>query len=170
MDADQEQFLRPLMAFLDVSNKESDRGKVLVVAAQIDGMLEDILRAFLINGKQSDALFDGPNAPCSSMFNKANIAVALGLISQSEFEEIEIIRRIRNEFAHSVHRTMQDPRIADRIACLEIGLERLIEIDDPAIADPKTRFSMSSVSLVSSLYNRAHYVSKRSANCIDWPQ
>lgn len=170
MEARQEQFLRPLMAFLDVSNNESDRGKVLVAAAQIDGMLEDIVRAFLIDGKQSDALFYGPNAPCSSMFNKANIARALGLISANEFEDIDIVRRIRNEFAHSVHRTMLDPKIADRIACLKVGLERLIEIDDPAIADPKARFSMSTMSLVSSLYNRAHYVSKHSAIWVEWPQ
>ena len=170
MDAKQEQFLRPLMAFLDVSNKESDRGKVLVAAAQIDGMLEDIVRAFLIKNNQSKALFDGPNAPCSSLFNKANIASALGLISYNEFQAIDIIRRIRNMFAHSVDLSMSDPKVADRVACLEIGIEKLINTNDPVITESRSRFSMCTTSLISSLYNRAHYVGKQSVKTFAWPQ
>jgi hypothetical protein len=43
---------------------------------------------------------------------------------------------------------------------LEFGLGELRRREDPVLADPRTRFSMSASSLVSSLYSRANRVSK----------
>ncbi len=168
MDEATSKFLKPLMDYLEVSNNESDRGKVLVAMSQIDGMLEKILLAFLLDGKATNDLFKGPNAPMRSLFNKANFSLSLSLISTVEFSAIGIMRKIRNSFAHSVSATFDDPKIEKLALTLDFGIAGIIAVDEEIAADARTRFSMSSVSLINSLYNRAHYVSKNKIRETDW--
>ena len=168
MTTSTDDYLTPLTNFLSVSSNETDRGKVLVATSQIDGMLEDILRAFLMDSVPTDQLFAGPNAPLSSLFNKANLAKSLGLIDDNEHQAISIMRKIRNDFAHSVHANFDNPRTSDQVANLTFGLKSLVDQSDPIIESPKTRFSMSAVSIISSLYNRAHFVSRQKRTASEW--
>lgn len=162
-------YLKPLVDYLGVSNQESDRGKVLVALAQIDTMLEAILRSFLIRGDATEKLFDGPNAPLASLFNKLNVARALGLVSEDESACINTLRKIRNEFAHSVHARVDDPKISALIIKLKFGLSALIERSDQVLLDERARLSMSATSLITSLYNRSHYVDKQRRSDTTWP-
>ncbi|WP_417273164.1 hypothetical protein [Celeribacter halophilus] len=169
MDDKQQEFLKPFTAFLDTSNQETDRGRVLVAAAQIDGMLEEIIRAFLIPEKQSEALFKGANAPLSSLFNKANFAAALGLISEEESHAIDILRKVRNLFAHSVELSIEDEKVANQIRRLSFGIGQLISGQDSVIENPRSRFQMCVTSLIGALYNRAHYVQSKALTKTEWP-
>jgi hypothetical protein len=154
------EYLKEFCDFLDTANNESDRGKALVAAAQLDGMLEDILRAFLIDCPSSTRLFETPNAPLTSFYNKINLARSLGLISPDEHSALDLVRKVRNEFAHSVSVSFDDTKVTKLCMMLEFGLGELRRREDPVLADPRTRFSMSASSLVSSLYSRANRVSK----------
>lgn len=80
--------------------KETDRGVAILAAAMLDEKLKTILSNFLIQGVQSDALLKGSNAPIGTFSAKLNMAFAVGLISSDEYHDAEIIRRIRNDFAH----------------------------------------------------------------------
>ena len=168
MDADKADFLRPLTDYLQVANKESDRGKVLVAMSQIDRMLEEILLAFLAEGQSTKSLFQGPNAPMNSLFNKSNLSHSLGLISAAELTTIGIMRKVRNSFAHSVSATFDDPPLTKLALTIDFGIEAITRVDQEVAGNPRARFAMSSVSLITSLYNRAHYVSKEKIKKTDW--
>jgi hypothetical protein len=166
----EDDYLKPLIDYLGVTNQESERGKVLVAVAQIDAMLEAVLKSFCVEGDATTKLFDGPNAPFSSLFNKANAAKALGLISEDEWSTINVLRKIRNEFAHSVHMSMKDPKISTLVKKLSFGLGILVERDDPVLDNESARFGMCTSSVISSLYNRAHYVALQRRPETVWPK
>lgn len=83
---------------------ESDRGCVLVGAAILEQRLEDIFRQqFAINqisNKMQSDLFNS-NGPLSTFSSKIKLAHSFGLIDKSVFQDLEAIRKIRNEFAHT---------------------------------------------------------------------
>lgn len=87
--------------FLLEFNKESDRGAALNAAALIDEWLHNILEAFLADNKSAKKLVSGFNAPLGDFSSKVIAAHALGLIQDNEFHEINLIRKIRNEFGHN---------------------------------------------------------------------
>lgn len=90
-----------LGAFLNNFNQESDRGAALSAAAVLEDRLEEIIKAFLIDSKSSVKLLDGFNAPIGTFSSKILLAHALALIQDDEFQQIELLRKIRNKFAHT---------------------------------------------------------------------
>jgi mannitol operon repressor len=165
----EQEHLRPFLDYLSVSNKESDRGKVLVTLAQLDEMLGAILKSFCVDGAATDELMNGANAPFNSVYNKTNAALALGLITDAEYRDATLMRRIRNEFAHSINASFSDQSIQSKAMLLEFGLGYLIERSDPILQDPRTRFLLSSTALISALCNRTHYVADDKRKLRDWP-
>src|ERR1700691_3067954 len=80
---------------------ESERGMTVLVAAELDRILEVVLKSYLAPGKARDALFSGGAPPLGTFSAKINAARALHLIHAAEYETLHLIRRIRNEFAHN---------------------------------------------------------------------
>lgn len=97
----QEPELRELSEFLSEFNKESDRGAALNAAAVLDDWLQNILEVFFADNKSGRDLISGFNAPLGTFAAKAAAAHALGLLQDNEYQEITLIRKIRNEFGHS---------------------------------------------------------------------
>lgn len=89
--------------FLAEFQKESDRGAALVGAALLDARLERILRSHFVAGKSANDLLDGGNAPLASFSSRIKCCHALGLITDHEKQDTDIIRSIRNVFAHQEH-------------------------------------------------------------------
>ncbi|MEC9290879.1 MAG: hypothetical protein VX730_00590 [Pseudomonadota bacterium] len=157
----QDPYFERLRDFLKESNNESDRGKALVVASLIEEMLEEILTNFMLDNKAVKKLFNVPNAPLSNLSSKTLLCRALGLINEAEFREIEIIRKIRNSFAHNVLCSFKDERIADISKSLMAGMSYVDALEKghkSRIDEPRSRFSAASTSLVFGLYNRSTYV------------
>ena len=84
-----------------VFERESDRGAALVAAAMLDDRLKAMLAAFLIESSEAEQLLAGFNAPLGTFSARATAAMALGLLERHEFDEISLIRKIRNEFGHA---------------------------------------------------------------------
>ena len=165
-------YLSRLRVFLDASGSETERGRVLVAASLIEEVLEEILRSFLSSEKRTDDLFAGGNAPLGTFSAKIKLARSLCLITVEEFQDIELVRKIRNQFAHSVLCAFSDPKIRDWSRCLKIGmaaLDALPQGDKSRVDEPAARFSMVSTSIVSILYNRAHYVREVAVTERTWP-
>jgi DNA-binding MltR family transcriptional regulator len=81
---------------------ESDRAAAVLGAAYLDGFLEDALRSSFAQGKPTDELFAG-QGPLMSLGNKTKVAFALGLLSsESLVRDVDLIRKIRNHFAHHI--------------------------------------------------------------------
>ncbi len=93
--------VRELSEFLNEFNKESDRGAVLVAASVLDERLSEILKAFFVDVPTSEELLQGYNAPLGTFASRVSTAYSLGLIQENEYKEINIIRKIRNEFGHN---------------------------------------------------------------------
>lgn len=106
-------FLDEFQNWFSVLNAESPRGAVLTAAAILDSLLEELLRAFLAPGTGGKKLLDGFNAPFGTFSSKIAAAHALGLINTVEFQDLELIRKIRNEFAHEIHVSFKSTSVLD---------------------------------------------------------
>ncbi len=81
---------------------ESDRGAALIGSSLLEDDLEQLLRSAMspvADPKRVDSLFSG-FAPLATFSAKISICYALGLIDENLFHDLEIIRKIRNRFAH----------------------------------------------------------------------
>src|SRR5688572_8846857 len=99
---DKDPHYRGLLATLEESNKESDRGFVLVVTSFLDRLLGDMLGSFMIDNAGARALLLGFNSPLGTLSTKIAACHALGLVTDDEVSQCDTIRRIRNEFAHEI--------------------------------------------------------------------
>jgi DNA-binding MltR family transcriptional regulator len=94
-----------LDAFISTFQNESDRGAVLVATALLDDVLEGLLRCRMsqephIKKRCVDPLFM-PEAALGTFAAKIKIARAFEILGDWMYEDLEIIRKVRNEFAHS---------------------------------------------------------------------
>ena len=82
--------------------KESDRGIVLVSAELISVLLQELLaKKFLSDSRIGNILFNQPGSSLSSFYSKIELSFAMGLISDDEYHDLQIVRKVRNQFAHS---------------------------------------------------------------------
>lgn len=90
----------------------SDRGTVLICTSILDAQLEKLLKSFLISHKKIDnELFNSTQALGNSSA-KINMSYYLGLITETEKNNLNSIRKIRNIFAHQINQlSFNDPRI-----------------------------------------------------------
>jgi DNA-binding MltR family transcriptional regulator len=105
----------------------SDRSCIITAASIIDHLLLEFLRARLVpNSSSQDSLFDGANAPIGTFSSRIDLSYRVGLISSQFARDLHLIRRMRNDVAHSiVARTFADPGVADQV----LHLVRSLGID-----------------------------------------
>jgi DNA-binding MltR family transcriptional regulator len=102
-------------SFRSALTKESDRGCALFAAAYLDKALSDLLYVSLVEDKSIEKdLFDG-SAPLGTFSARIKIAYYLGLISVSCRRDLDLVRTIRNDFAHNAEIiSFEDQKIAQR--------------------------------------------------------
>lgn len=105
INKDVEHWLKDLEILQDeLENSSSDRSCVIVAAAYIDELLGYIFKLFLSSPsseKEDKELFSG-YGPLSTFSSKIVLSYRLGLISNYEYKTLQIIRKIRNSFAHDI--------------------------------------------------------------------
>ena len=89
---------------------ESDRSVALLAAALLDAQLESLFRARLKHHQDRLLGFDGPLASFST---RIRMARALDWIDEEVERDLDVIRNIRNRFAHSFEQdlTFEDAEI-----------------------------------------------------------
>jgi DNA-binding MltR family transcriptional regulator len=103
--------------------KESDRGCAIFGAAILHDDLERLFRAFFRNDEESikhviNPLFQG-FAPLATFSSRIQLAYAMGLISKDLKYRLDIVRRLRNDFAHeSGPIDFDDVRCRDKLRIL----------------------------------------------------
>lgn len=103
MDLDEEVVWKrnlELMEMMSHTKGESDRGITLIVVAHIEECLRRILESVLIDSTETKNLFEGPYAPFGTLSGKSQAAFVMGLLTRSERDRIDAVRRVRNVFAH----------------------------------------------------------------------
>lgn len=92
---------------ISLFNKEietaSDRACAIVCAAFLDDLMQELLLEFLCDDSntQNNKLFN-QNGPLATFSSKIFLAYRLGLIGRYEYDCLNLIRRIRNNFAHDL--------------------------------------------------------------------
>ena len=86
-------------AFLDDFQKESDRAAAVLAVSYLDDLLKQLLLHRFTNKNREDELFGGMG-PLSTFSAKITMSYAYGLIDKNLKDDMNIIRHIRNEFAH----------------------------------------------------------------------
>jgi mannitol operon repressor len=142
--------LSEFLPFLDNLNAESPRGRALIAGGYLEELLKRVLLGFMRDVKEAEELVDGSNAPLATFSARTQACFALGLIEDNEYQELVLIRRIRNEVAHNAKASFDDPAIASR--CRELKYRA------PGNSNPVGQFTSAAVALISALVNRAHYV------------
>ncbi|MGI5868492.1 MAG: MltR family transcriptional regulator [Kiritimatiellia bacterium] len=145
-----------LVYFLDELEHETDRGLPLVGAAVIDEKLHETLKAFFVKRKSSTKLLSEPNAPLGTFSSRIEACYALALIDEFEYNEIGLIRKIRNEFAHAKHGVSFEN---EKIKKLCTSLQSPFSIFGKCRADtPRFRLRNAIVCIVLRLYHRSEWV------------
>jgi hypothetical protein len=106
-----------ITAFIEELKAQTDRGAVLIAAAVLDELLEMTISARLIEvgGDRHAALF-GRGKPIDSFSAKIELGFRLGLYQNPARVQFEMIRDIRNKFAHRIEPlTFSHPDIAQAI-------------------------------------------------------
>jgi mannitol operon repressor len=157
--------LKGFKRFLDELNKETERGAALISSAMIDELLNRTILAYLVEHERSESLLTGFNAPLGTFSARIVAAFSLGLLSESEYRECEIIRKIRNAFAHDVHISFSDGRIRNLCSNLDLCAKDYGDVH----VDSRGKFTTSAVGIVLNLTNRPHYASRRRLHFRPWP-
>ena len=98
----------------DLVVEGGERSAVIVGAAQLDNVLEQFLITVLQPG--DDKKLFGTRGPLSDTYSKISIAYRLGVIDADVERALELVRRIRNDFAHSLETaTLSEGKQRDRL-------------------------------------------------------
>ena len=107
------EFQNALFEFHKLFNVEQtdERAISIIGGTFIEMALEHLLKAFLPeNEKDVDKLFEF-NQPLGNFSNKINMAFCLGLIDRVVKKDLDMVRKVRNKFAHDLYTSFNDSQI-----------------------------------------------------------
>lgn len=90
--------LNKLNSYLDSLD---GRGLILSLAAFSEDSLGKMLLTFMLDNKASKELTEGFNAPLGTFSSRIKACFSLGLITEEQYKDLELLRKIRNKFSHS---------------------------------------------------------------------
>lgn len=93
--------LDSLNRFMRVVGEQDERAMVLALATFIEDTLGRLLLAYFRNCKATRELVEGFSAPLGTLGSRIKVAYAVGLVTEEQFKDMEILRKVRNQFAHN---------------------------------------------------------------------
>lgn len=85
----------------ELLGRESDRGAALMAAAYLESELSILLGAFLVDDTRAQKALLSESGPLAAFSARIELAYLLGLVSPVGRRDLHLIRKIRNDFAHS---------------------------------------------------------------------
>ena len=160
-----EEDIKCFSSFLKEFQEETDRGAALVGAALIDERIKRLLNSHFVECKQSKEIINGSNAPLGTLNARVKLAYCLGLITEFEYKEIEVVRKVRNEFAHKVHGlTFNDQKVHDLCQNLMANTPDGKRFE----GDPRQLYINSVILTSMSLWYRPECAAKFKAEVREW--
>ena len=103
---------RQWSGFFDELRSESDRGAAILASVWIENLLERKLRTMFAKGNSATRRKLFENGPFSAFSSKTLAAHCLGWIDSDTFHDINLVRKIRNLFAHELHgMDLESPKV-----------------------------------------------------------
>ncbi|EEV2495065.1 hypothetical protein EH432_005519, partial [Escherichia coli] len=111
--------LNKLNGYLDSLD---ERGLILSLAAFSEDALGKMLLTFMLDNKASKELIEGFNAPLGTFSSRIKACFSLGLITEGQYKDLELLRKIRNKFSHSWENiSIEDQDISQQIKALSFS-------------------------------------------------
>jgi hypothetical protein len=85
----------------ETTTEKNDRGAAILMATNVENALQSALAGLMWIRKGQNRKLFGINAPVGSFANKITLAYALEIIGDETYTNLELIRGIRNAFAHA---------------------------------------------------------------------
>ena len=126
--------------------EKNDRGLVIVGAAFLDTLLEDILINFLVDDPKEVAELLQYDQPLGTYGSRTRAAYCFGLIGKSIRDDLRLVGRIRNKFAHELSATFDDQQIA--AWCVGLKWHRIAYVTPPPDASARDLFHVGVNQLV----------------------
>ena len=90
-----------LNRFMRLIGEQDERAMVLSLATFIEDTLGRLLLAYFRDCKATRELVEGFSAPLGTLGSRIKAVYAVGLVTEDQFRDMEILRKIRNQFAHN---------------------------------------------------------------------
>lgn len=138
--------------FSEKMHDESDRASAILGAALLDAKLEAVCRR-CFQACQDDLLSD--RGAIATFSARIYLARALAWISEDAFKDLNTIRSIRNDFAHSFDYDIDfnTPSIADRCRTLRTA-QAYIDGFELAMTAPNQNASKAAIRCVQDIFKR----------------
>jgi len=95
---------------------ESDRAAAILVGSYLEILLGKLLRTKFIQNPVVEDLFKGTGA-LATFSSRIVLCYALGYIEDNTYRDLNLVRRIRNHFAHNIENaSFDDPEVRSRCA------------------------------------------------------
>lgn len=141
------------------TKREGDRACALILTANLDNRLREVLVAHFIQMSSAlqKSLFEGTGA-LSSFSSRIRVTYSCGLLSEDEFHDLNIIRKVRNCFAHEEHGwSFATSEIC--ALCSSLKMPTFIQSEYPELASnletSRSTFQIAAASLTLLLMSRA---------------
>jgi DNA-binding MltR family transcriptional regulator len=136
----------------ELLKEDSDRAVAVLASAYLDSLLERLLRSTFNNLNQISSELLDELLTKLKFVSKIELCHKFELINEWTFKDLEIIRLVRNRFAHDLHgRAFTDEDISE--LCENLGQSTGLQIqqDDRTL---KKKFVETTIFLMSSINHR----------------
>ncbi len=88
--------------FQETKVEKNDRGAAILMATNLENALQSAIERLLaVNAARRSELFGSETSPIGTFSNKIRVGHALRIFGSETRENLDIVRRIRNAFAHA---------------------------------------------------------------------
>ena len=127
------------LALVKEIESQSDRGAAIIGAAWVEEELQAAIESAMTSDKlAADRLFR-KSGPLSSFSAKIDLARLLGILSTRVATDLHIIRKVRNEFAHSVL-DHNSSTLSFSTSCISDRCLAMHVIKHEQLSNPRTAF------------------------------
>ncbi len=100
-EANERYSLEKLNRFMSLIRKQDDQAMVLSLATFLEDTLGRLLLSYFRTCKATKELVEGFNAPLGTFGSRIKAVYAFGLVTDDQFKDMEILRKVRNQLAHN---------------------------------------------------------------------
>lgn len=127
--------------------KETDRGCALLAAAFLDDVLDVLMRAAFVESSEAVNKILGTGRPLESFGARTHLCFCIGLLGMDVYCDLNLIREIRNDFAHRQPTSFKAAEITEK--CKKLQCVSLLIPHD--VCDIRDRFVASVVLIANHL-------------------
>jgi DNA-binding MltR family transcriptional regulator len=110
-------------------DEENDRSIAIVGATFVDMLLEQILVAYLIDDEKELKRLLGCDQPLGTYSGRVTMTYCLGLINNVVRDDLRLVGRIRNRFAHDLYASFDDDSI--KACCTHLQWHKVAFVANP---------------------------------------